>query len=320
MSSLITSGRQPVLDQPNYVIRRMTPHDLDTVNRIDRDAFETYRRQQGQITRSLRLRTVDNMLAALHRPFPGVVVEWPPDQIAGYCFTHVWGSVGWLGTLGVAPRRQGMGLGRAVIAAGLDLLREAGCHTLALETMPESGKNLALYTRLGLDSRQLTLLCKGTPRLAFETHFDIWSDNDDTLRQVAGRLVPGLDPTPAAAWLIEEHAGHTLVWREAGQPVAFAVLRIAPRRDGIVQSYLTVEAAACLPEVAAHWPRYLSEIQAFARRQARLGVVLPVNARQTGFLRATLDAGLQIVHSRVRMAVGVELGAPDDVLMLTLAM
>ena len=307
-------------DPPDYVIRPMTPHDLDAVNRIDRDAFETYRRQQGQSTRTLRLRTVDNMLAALNRPFPGVVIEWPPDQIAGYCFTHIWGSLGWLGTLGVAPRRQGLGLGRAVIAAGLDLLRAAGCQMLALETMPESGKNLALYTRLGLDSRQLTLLCKGTPRFAFETHFDLWSANDNALRAVAERLLPGLDPTPAAAWLGGERAGQTLVWREAGQPVAFAVLRGAPRREGIAQSFLTVEAAACVPEVAADWPRYLSEIQAFARRQARLGVVLPVNARQTGLLRATLDAGLQIVHSRVRMVAGVELGAPDDVLMLTLAM
>lgn len=38
-------------------------------------------------------------------------------------------------------------------AAGLELLRQAGCQTLALETMPESGKNIALYARLGLALR-----------------------------------------------------------------------------------------------------------------------------------------------------------------------
>jgi predicted N-acetyltransferase YhbS len=118
----------------------MTPADLKAVCQVDRDAFEAYRRQQRQLTHPLRLRTPENMNAAIRRPHPGVVVESPPGRIAGYCFTHHWGTLGWLGTLGVTPPRQGLGLGRAVIAAGLDLLREIGCQTLALETMPESGK------------------------------------------------------------------------------------------------------------------------------------------------------------------------------------
>jgi mycothiol synthase len=132
----------------------MRPADLKAVCQIDRDAFETYRRQQRQLTRPLRLRTPENMNAALRRPMPGVVIESPPGRIAGYCFTHIWGSFGWLGTLGVAPSQQGSGLGRAVTAAGLRVLREAGCRVLALETMPESGKNLALYIRLGLEPRR----------------------------------------------------------------------------------------------------------------------------------------------------------------------
>jgi predicted N-acetyltransferase YhbS len=124
--------------------------DLEAVRYVDRDAFETYRRQQHQLNRPLQLRTVENLQAAIQRPYPGVVIESPPGRIVGYCFTHVWGSLGWLGTLGVTPHSQGFGLGRAVIAAGLDLLREAGCRIRALETMPESGKTLALYARLGL--------------------------------------------------------------------------------------------------------------------------------------------------------------------------
>jgi predicted N-acetyltransferase YhbS len=312
-----------VLDSSLYneppVIRAMRPADLKAVCQIDRDAFETYRRQQRQLTRPLRLRTPENMNAAVRRSTPGVVVESPPGRIAGYCFTHIWGSLGWLGTLGVAPALQGAGLGRAVIAAGLRVLREAGCRVLALETMPESGKNLALYLRLGLEARYMTLLCQGAPGPVLETCYERW-DGGDELRTVAARFMPGLDPTPAARWLADEAAGDTLIWREAGQPVAFAALRGAPRRIENIPTYLTVEAAACLPEAAEHWPRYLGEMQTYAEQQGKYGVVLPVNTSQVKLLRYTLDAGFRIAHTRVRMAIGEAIGAPDALLMLTLAM
>lgn len=304
---------------PPHIIRLMTLDDIDAVCEIDREAFETYRRQHGQLDQRLPQRTTANMEAALNRPFPGVIVEWPAGRPAGYCFTHIWGSVGWLGTLGVEPRKQGFGLGKAVIAGGLDLLRRAGCETLALETMPESGKNLALYTRLGLEIRMMTLLLRGELDPAPTTTFDIWHE-DHTLRTIMARLLPGLDPAPAAHWMIQEAAGETVVWYEGGEPAAFAILRSVPRRTASRQAYLTVELAACVPEAASHWLRYLGELHTYARRLNQPGVLLPVNARQTMLLNSLLNAGMQIVHTRVRMARGIELGGPDDVIMLTLAM
>jgi len=297
----------------------MTPSDLKDVCQIDRDAFDAYRRAHRQINRPLRLRTPENMNAALRRPHPGVVIESPPGHIAGYCFTHVWGSLGWLGTLGVAPRKQGFGLGRAVIAAGLDVLREAGCTTLALETMPESGKNLALYTNLGLDARYMTFLYQGAITPATSTHFYRWSGSGE-IAAISGRIVPGLDCTPAAHWLENEEAGVTLIWREDGVPVAFAVLRHGPRRLQSTQNYLTIETAACLPGATVHWPRYLGEMQTYAQSRGTNGLVLPVNAQQYPLLRSMLAAGMQIVHTRVRMVSGPSIGDPDAVLMITLAM
>jgi ribosomal protein S18 acetylase RimI-like enzyme len=306
---------------PPHILRPMTPADLSTVRDIDREAFETYRRQHGQLQHRLPLRTLANMRAALDRPFPGVIIEWPKGQPAGYCFTHLWGSVGWLGTLGVRPRKQGYGLGKAVIAGGLGLLREAGCSTLALETMPESGKNLAVYTRLGLDVGSMTLLLRGESDPARETHFDLWDgENENALRAVTNTLVPGLDPTPAAQWLAAERAGDTLVWHDGGQPFAFAIVRHAPRRDASRQTHLTVEMAACAPDAADRWPQVLAELQNFARGIDKAGLLLPVNAAQAGLLRGTLETGLHIMHTRVRMARGAPLGGPDAVLLMTLAM
>ncbi len=303
-----------------YRVRRMTLADLKEVCRIDRDAFQAYRRARRQLTRPLRLRTPANMQAAFRRPYPGVVVEAPPaGPIVGYCFTHVWGKLGWLGTLGVTPRRQGLGLGRVVIAGGLALLREAGCTTLALETMPESGKNLALYLSLGLEARRLTLLFRGLPAPAAETHYRVWKGGVE-LQMIGAQMLAGLDPTPAAQWLEDEDAGQTLVWWQDGKPVAFAVLRHAERRLETPQYDLTAEAVACLPEAAQHWPRYLAEMGAYAQQIGKTGLVFPANAAQQTLVQTLLATGLRIVYTRVRMVTGAPLGPADALLMMTLAM
>lgn len=309
----------PFPEAPPYVIRQMTAADADRLEQLDWAAFEGYRQRHQPNAQSLRHRTRENLHAALNRPYPGVVLEWPEGKVAGYCFTHIWGSLGWLGTLGVDPPHQGLGFGRAVVSAGLDVLRRAGCSTLALETMPESGRNLGLYARLDLEGRELTLLCQGTPEAAASTTFDIWPGGS-VLHAVAAQLVPGLDPTPAAQWMLDEGAGETLVWWEDGQPAAFVVLRTASRREQGYHLYLTVEAAACTPAASIHWPRYLAETQGYARSLRKAGIVLPINTRQHHLLRGALNAGLRIIHTRLRMATGPVLGAPEDVLLLTLAM
>ncbi len=302
-----------------HIIRPVTPDDIKIVARVDRDAFEAYRRSQRQLARTMRLRTPENMNAAIRRPHPGVVLEHPEGTVVGYCFTHVWGELGWLGTLGVAPRRQGFGFGRAVIAAGLDVLREAGCTTLALETMPENCKNLALYTRLGLPSRYMTLIFQGYPRPATETRFQVWQGGPE-VRQISAQMMPGLDLTPAAQWLVDEDAGRTLVWWEDGVPVACVALRHNARRMQSAQDYLTVEVAACIPDAAARWERYLAELGAYAKRLGKRGLIFPVNARQDALVRLMLDLRMRIAYTRVRMASGAWIGAPDALLMLTLAM
>ncbi|HML22309.1 MAG TPA: GNAT family N-acetyltransferase [Aggregatilinea sp.] len=317
---MLVESLLPFSDAPPYTIRTMAPDEGGVLEQLDWEAFETYRLRHTKEGHPLRHRTSANMDAALHRPYSGVVIEWPPGKVAGYCFTHVWGSLGWLGTLGVAPKNQGFGLGYAVTAAGIALLREAGCTTIALETMPDSGKNLGLYTRLGLEGRDLTVLCQGIPDLATSVRFDLWQGGSSTLEAIAGQIVPGLNPAPAAQWLLDEDAGQTLIWWDDGHPAAFASLRTGSRREGSYHLYLVVEAAACTPRAAVHWPRYLSEIQWYARSLRKSGVVLPVNMRQPALLRAALSAGLKIVQTRARLGVGDDLGASDDVLMLTLAM
>jgi predicted N-acetyltransferase YhbS len=56
------------------------------------------------------------------------------------------GSVGWVGTIWVAPDQRGRGLGRALTQAVIDALEAAGCRTLLL-VATEEGR--LLYERMG---------------------------------------------------------------------------------------------------------------------------------------------------------------------------
>ncbi|HYN70101.1 MAG TPA: GNAT family N-acetyltransferase [Candidatus Eisenbacteria bacterium] len=58
------------------------------------------------------------------------------------------GSVGWVGTIWVAPDRRGAGLGRALTQAVIDRLESAGCESLLLVATVEGRR---LYRRMGFE-------------------------------------------------------------------------------------------------------------------------------------------------------------------------
>ena len=62
---------------------------------------------------------------------------------------HRSGTEGWMGPLAVRPDRQGEGLGRQIVQAGIEWLRGQGATTIGLETMPRTVDNIGFYSRLG---------------------------------------------------------------------------------------------------------------------------------------------------------------------------
>jgi len=72
------------------------------------------------------------------------------------------GSVGWIGTIFIAPDRRGRGLGRALTQAIIDRLESAGCRSFVLVATNEGRR---LYERMGfeLQSRYHVLQAVGLP-------------------------------------------------------------------------------------------------------------------------------------------------------------
>ncbi len=69
--------------------------------------------------------------------------------LAGCVYVEIRGNRGYLGLLGVAPSRQGTGLGRGLMDAAENYFREAGCRTIDLRIVSARAPLPAFYHHLG---------------------------------------------------------------------------------------------------------------------------------------------------------------------------
>ena len=71
------------------------------------------------------------------------------DELVGAVFSVARGTLGWFGPLAVSPDAQRRGVGRALIAACLDGLRDRGVRLVGLETFAESPFHVDVYSKFG---------------------------------------------------------------------------------------------------------------------------------------------------------------------------
>ncbi|MDO8106509.1 mycothiol synthase [Isoptericola sp. b441] len=79
----------------------------------------------------------------------GLLLAERDDALVGFVWTKLVGAVGEIYTVGVVPRAQGTGLGRALTVAGLDHLRRRGAHRAELFTDADNAPAVHLYESLG---------------------------------------------------------------------------------------------------------------------------------------------------------------------------
>jgi mycothiol synthase len=71
------------------------------------------------------------------------------DELIGYCWLKVEHGVGEFYVVGVSPDRQGEGLGRQLVRAGLARLAERGIRTASLYVEGDNAPALRLYRSFG---------------------------------------------------------------------------------------------------------------------------------------------------------------------------
>lgn len=79
----------------------------------------------------------------------GLLLAERDDAVVGFVWTKLIGTVGEIYTVGVVPRAQGAGLGRALTVAGLEHLRRHGAHRAELFTDADNTPAVHLYETIG---------------------------------------------------------------------------------------------------------------------------------------------------------------------------
>jgi len=144
-----------------FTIRSFQPEDFDTLWRIDQDCFPagiSYSRQELRLY--IRRPSSFTLVAASGRASDHSDVQRVekrtrsadsiPEPIAGFIVAEAGtrGS-GHIITIDVVAAARRSGVGSLLLRAAEDRLRDAGCHSVALETAVDNLSALSFYKRHG---------------------------------------------------------------------------------------------------------------------------------------------------------------------------
>lgn len=117
-------------------LRDLEPADLPAVLRIEQTSFSTP--WSAQTFRSLLRRADTDMIAAVSA-----------DRLLGYAVSWTILDQAELGNVAVAPEERARGIGRALVQAMLDRVRQRGAAECYLEVREGNASARALYERCG---------------------------------------------------------------------------------------------------------------------------------------------------------------------------
>ena len=126
--------------------RKAAPSERDDVQRILWTAFTPYIRNLG---REITVHHYAFLAAAIERG--DVYLALQDGEIVGVAATERRGDGIYIDRLGVAPGRQGTGLGGFLLERVEEIARSSGLKELSLETAEMAEGNIRLYRRHGFE-------------------------------------------------------------------------------------------------------------------------------------------------------------------------
>jgi ribosomal protein S18 acetylase RimI-like enzyme len=296
----------------------MIDEDLATVAEIEAGVFTDWYRMHRKPQNPLPERTIEELRYSTSLdPEANLVAIAADGAMVGFVLARSWGKVGWFGTFGVPTQFQGMSIGRSLIEAVTEQLRKS-CRIIGLETMPESGSNIGLYTKTGFAVTFPTLildfsLIQQADRLSGMDRDDVilWGEGDDAtklsmlrgMRSIADALVPGLDYACEIEAIREHRLGETVVAMDGGLVAGFAVVRTVPYRghDTAGRGYIHILAIHPDADSGAVLLNLLRQIWSRCTSIGLTRLVTGLSGRYQSALELLMRNGFRGVRAAVRM-------------------
>jgi mycothiol synthase len=148
-------GEEPAWS-PGVEVRSFIPgQDDDVWLAVNNRAFADHPEQGGWVEATLERRMAEPWFDP-----KGFLLAFDADGLAGFCWTKVHPAtdadpeLGEIFVIGVDPSRQGSGLGRALVVAGLSSLADRGMRTGMLFVDGDNEAALRLYASLGFTTHR----------------------------------------------------------------------------------------------------------------------------------------------------------------------
>ncbi|MBI4421931.1 MAG: GNAT family N-acetyltransferase [Gemmatimonadetes bacterium] len=301
--------------RPDHAVlgpRRPREKDLPTLNRLFSEAFTDRYRRDGLV--GVRVPPLNPQIwhYALRDAGEGAMV-WhdEDDNLVAFNVAHCSGLEGWMGPLAVRPDRQGLGLGKAVVGAAVDWLKEQRVTTIGLETMPRTVENIGFYSRLGFAPGYLTLTLTGEitanvkslrSRFVRLSELAAGEQRDllDRCRERLHRAAPGYDYTRELELTADLGIGDTVVI-EAGEVRGFALWHSAPLADARPVEELRV--LKLFADSGETFGRLLGVLEACAAKLRIRRVAVRCQTVYTAAYRELIDRGYRVRWTDLRMTL-----------------
>jgi GNAT superfamily N-acetyltransferase len=282
----VSMSAAPSHSVEHATIRRARPEDAQSCGRICYEAFLKINTDHGFPPELPEAGAAVGVLSMMfsHSGFWCVVAERNGRIIGSNCLDER-SSVSGVGPVTVEPGGQNSGVGRRLMEAVLDRSRERKVPSVRLLQSAFHNRSLALYTRLGFDTREPMSVMQG-PALKS-------SISGCTVRAAAPR---DLD---AANRVCERVHGHNRSG-ELSDGIASGAALVA-ERQGRITGYAT--ALAYFGHAVGESNLDLQALIAAADGFGGPGIIVPT--RNAELFRWCLEKGLRVVQPMTLMTIGL---------------
>ena len=303
--------QQPRIEGPF----RACAEDIPALNAVFSDAFTERYRRDGMV--GVRVPNLNPKVwrYAIDDADEGAML-WrdggPKGDIVAFNMVHHSDVEGWMGPLVVRTDLQGHGAGKEVVERGIAWLRDKGARVIGLETMPRTMDNIGFYSGLGFVPGRLTITltldAKGSDapvELLGRASAQEREEEMSRVRALVARVAPGDDFTREIALTDSLSLGDTVLLKQHGELVGFALCHTTPLVEGRSRDELRVLKLVLVSE--DHLDVALAALRDFAKRSGTRRVALRVQGEYAGIYRRMIAMGARVRWTDLRMAlVGYE--------------
>jgi predicted N-acetyltransferase YhbS len=240
-------------------VRTMRPADLEEVAELSDNAFIDL---IGKLSGQHLVRPFfppEGLALRLEADPEGCLVAAEGGSLIGSLFSVARGTLAWFGPLAVAPGQQGKGVGQTLVAECIARWSPRGVRLMGLETFPDSGFHLHLYSKLGFRPAWVGFQVRkqlDAPAAGGRVEPAPPLQHPEVPLPDLDYLYPGLDPSAEVRAILKRKAGRVFATDRSLAIVlladalhvtpddAFLPLLVAPDREGFLSLLAAAEEAA----------------------------------------------------------------------------